>query len=294
MINKFQNSGILKRVAHTINEYGNKKVYTDGYDAWYTSLTGNNKALLSSEAKIAYEKENGSLYPEGASFWEMMKPEYTQKALRWWYDTKIHPSRRESSENTAKTTNSQNAAKTSIAGSAIGLIPNTYTRIIGGALSIPDKIYDWAAVIDEPKNSNIAHVVLDYPELLGKIIPGKIDDVVLKVGNLAANIDDAASAGDKNIFKFLDSPEKRYVSKFTEPKIQVDNTYVHKPQFKQGGILKRVESGKSGIHIKSENRGKLTRLKKRTGKTEAELWKEGNPAVRKMITFARNARKWKH
>ena len=64
--------------------------------------------------------------------------------------------------------------------------------------------------------------------------------------------------------------------------------------FKQGGILKRVESGKSGIHIKPENRGKLTRLKKRTGKSEAELWKEGNPAVRKMITFARNSRKWKH
>ena len=64
--------------------------------------------------------------------------------------------------------------------------------------------------------------------------------------------------------------------------------------FKQGGILKRVESGKSGIHIKPENRGKLTRLKKRTGKSESELWKEGNPAVRKMITFARNSRKWKH
>lgn len=68
--------------------------------------------------------------------------------------------------------------------------------------------------------------------------------------------------------------------------------YLH--NFKQGGILKRVESGKSGIHIKPENRGKLTRLKKRTGKSESELWKEGNPAVRKMITFARNARKWKH
>lgn len=68
--------------------------------------------------------------------------------------------------------------------------------------------------------------------------------------------------------------------------------YLH--NFKQGGILKRVEFGKSGIYIKPENRGKLTRLKKRTGKTEAELWKEGDPAVRKMITFARNARKWKH
>ena len=37
--------------------------------------------------------------------------------------------------------------------------------------------------------------------------------------------------------------------------------------FKQGGILKRVESGKSGIHIKPENRGKFTALKKRTGKS---------------------------
>lgn len=72
------------------------------------------------------------------------------------------------------------------------------------------------------------------------------------------------------------------------------DSYKYITNFKQGGILKRVESGKSGIHIKPENRGKLTRLKKRTGKTEAELWKEGNPAVRKMITFARNARKWKH
>ena len=72
------------------------------------------------------------------------------------------------------------------------------------------------------------------------------------------------------------------------------DSYKYITDFKQGGILKRVESGKSGIHIKPENRGKLTRLKKRTGKSEAELWKEGNPAVRKMITFARNSRKWKH
>ena len=37
--------------------------------------------------------------------------------------------------------------------------------------------------------------------------------------------------------------------------------------WKNGGILKRVESGKSGIHIKPENRGKFTALKKRTGKS---------------------------
>ena len=49
-----------------------------------------------------------------------------------------------------------------------------------------------------------------------------------------------------------------------------------------------------GIHIKPSHRGRLTELKKRTGKTEAELYKTGSPAVRKMITFARSARKWKH
>ena len=53
-----------------------------------------------------------------------------------------------------------------------------------------------------------------------------------------------------------------------------------------------AEGGK--IHIKPSHRGRLTELKKRTGKSEAELYKTGGPAVRKMITFARNARKWKH
>jgi len=49
-----------------------------------------------------------------------------------------------------------------------------------------------------------------------------------------------------------------------------------------------------GIHIKPSHRGRLTELKKRTGKTEAELYRTGSPAVRKMITFARNSRKWEH
>jgi hypothetical protein len=56
--------------------------------------------------------------------------------------------------------------------------------------------------------------------------------------------------------------------------------------------IKYANGGK--IHIKPSHRGRLTELKKRTGKSEAELYKTGGPAVRKMITFARNARKWKH
>ena len=48
-----------------------------------------------------------------------------------------------------------------------------------------------------------------------------------------------------------------------------------------------------GGKIEIKHPGRLTALKKRTGKTEAELWAEGKPEVRKMITFARNSRKWK-
>lgn len=76
-------------------------------------------------------------------------------------------------------------------------------------------------------------------------------------------------------------------------------TAVYQPR--EGGIINRIKgffgfkNGKdSGIHIKPSHRGRLTALKKRTGKSEAELYRTGGPAVRKMITFARNARKWHH
>lgn len=56
------------------------------------------------------------------------------------------------------------------------------------------------------------------------------------------------------------------------------------------GVANNFFSDGGSIHIKHP--GRLTRLKERTGKTEAELWAEGKPEVRKMITFARNARAW--
>ena len=59
-----------------------------------------------------------------------------------------------------------------------------------------------------------------------------------------------------------------------------------------GGQFNSFKDG--GIYIKPSHRGRLTDLKKRTGKTEAELYNDGNPAHKKMVTFARNARKWKH
>lgn len=48
------------------------------------------------------------------------------------------------------------------------------------------------------------------------------------------------------------------------------------------------------IHIKPENRGKFTALKKRTGHSASWFKAHGTPAQKKMATFALNARKWKH
>lgn len=66
---------------------------------------------------------------------------------------------------------------------------------------------------------------------------------------------------------------------------QGPNDYLSSPYYN-----KYAKGGQ--IEIKPSNKGKLTRLKRRTGKTEAELYSEGSPEVRKMITFARNARSW--
>lgn len=60
------------------------------------------------------------------------------------------------------------------------------------------------------------------------------------------------------------------------------------------GLLLNPYSSGGDIHIKPSHRGRLTELKARTGKTEAELYNDGNPAHKKMVVFARNARKWKH
>lgn len=52
-------------------------------------------------------------------------------------------------------------------------------------------------------------------------------------------------------------------------------------------------SGKdSGIHIKPQNRGKFTALKKRTGKSASWFKAHGTPAQKKMATFALNSKHW--
>lgn len=60
-------------------------------------------------------------------------------------------------------------------------------------------------------------------------------------------------------------------------------------------MLDGNQHGKGGkIHIKPENRGKFTALKKRTGHSASWFKEHGTPAQKKMAVFALNARKWKH
>lgn len=88
---------------------------------------------------------------------------------------------------------------------------------------------------------------------------------------------------------FLENPDKyRGVFNRKEPYTPQELYDVY------GHYLRRFKDGKSPIYIKPANRGKLTRLKSRTGKSESELYNDGNPAHKKMVVFARNARKWHH
>jgi hypothetical protein len=66
----------------------------------------------------------------------------------------------------------------------------------------------------------------------------------------------------------------------------------HNTMFNNTLLNMAAKGGK--IYIKPSHRGRLTELKRRTGKTEAELYNDGNPAHKKMVVFARNSRKWHH
>ena len=60
------------------------------------------------------------------------------------------------------------------------------------------------------------------------------------------------------------------------------------------GFRPKEYSSGGGIHIKPENRGKFTALKKRTGHSATWFKEHGTPAQKKMAVFALNAKKWKH
>ena len=75
------------------------------------------------------------------------------------------------------------------------------------------------------------------------------------------------------------------------------NLYPNTGEYEFGGnyvMEQPLEYKSGGIYINPKNRGKFNALKKRTGKTTAQLTHSSNPLTRKRAIFAQNARKWKH
>lgn len=194
--------GFLKRVAHTINEHGNRTLYKDGFDAWYNApTTGNVIAQRTADITHAYKK----VHPERVT-WRGILPQFEEEAARWYYATQLGEHTKGHAENKANTTLSQQAAALSLAGQLAGSVPNIYTKIAGTIASIPDQIYDWAALIDTPKPSTTGNLIVDYLEPIAKIATPhcKYDDYLFKGLSMLGNASDAASVAGKDLFSWAD------------------------------------------------------------------------------------------
>ena len=80
------------------------------------------------------------------------------------------------------------------------------------------------------------------------------------------------------------------VGKIFKPGDTTDETFDYNNQI----VPIQKQMGKSGIHIKPENKGKFNATKKKTGKSTEELTHSSNPTTKKRAVFAQNAKKWKH
>ena len=117
-------------------------------------------------------------------------------------------------------------------------------------------------------------------------------------GNLNKALNRAVADGvniDKTIdwINYLPKETRDYLN-FIVSGNDVPDTSKTAALYEKAGNKYGIFGGGGGIHIKPSHKGRLTELKRRTGKTEAELYNDGNPAHKRMVVFARNARKWKH
>lgn len=113
--------------------------------------------------------------------------------------------------------------------------------------------------------------------------------VVGLAGGLAGIFSGNKKARDKanELNTAAENANNQYLANFENAASNTHNT-----MFNNTLLNMAAKGGK--IYIKPSHRGRLTELKRRTGKTEAELYNDGNPAHKKMVVFARNSRKWHH
>ena len=91
----------------------------------------------------------------------------------------------------------------------------------------------------------------------------------------------------------LNPETRRYVKYLAFDEDIPDSTVYTNAAFERAAAERGYASG-GRIHIKPENRGKFTALKKRTGHSASWFKAHGTPAQKKMAVFALNSRKWKH
>lgn len=90
------------------------------------------------------------------------------------------------------------------------------------------------------------------------------------------------------------NPETRNYVHFLAYGEDVPGTYLMNEKFENAARKRGYMTEGGKIHIKPENRGKFTALKKRTGHSASWFKEHGTPAQKKMAVFALNAKKWKH
>lgn len=91
----------------------------------------------------------------------------------------------------------------------------------------------------------------------------------------------------------LNPETRRYVKYLAFDEDIPDSIYTNSA-FEDAARKRGYMANGGKIHIKPENRGKFTALKKRTGHSASWFKAHGTPAQKKMAVFALNAKKWKH
>lgn len=92
----------------------------------------------------------------------------------------------------------------------------------------------------------------------------------------------------------LNPETRRYVKYLAFDEDFDEKTGYTTRQFEDAARSRGYMASGGKIHIKPENRGKFTALKKRTGHSASWFKAHGTPAQKKMAIFALNAKKWRH
>lgn len=128
--------------------------------------------------------------------------------------------------------------------------------VIGGAfspwLAVPDIVFDVAASIDEPSASNTLHTVSDFPEAVAKITPTKVDDYAARGVQILGNVDDALSAGGKNLFGVFDGNHGQINNNVDKTSVR-ESTNINTPM-----RVKPIKRKRLGGVVKADNGTKFT------------------------------------